>query len=156
MPRRYSVSPRNSTISERFWLKVDRHGPVPEHCPDLGPCWVWTAARTRDGYGTFWDGTRPVQAARFAWAEIVGPIDGGLLCRHHCRNPHCVSPRHLFLVPRSASGQAKLTWADVTAIREQAARGATQRALGRRFGVSHVAIGFVLRGKTWHEDRRPA
>jgi hypothetical protein len=32
---------------ERFWSKVDRNGPVPEHRPELGPCWVWTAGTFR-------------------------------------------------------------------------------------------------------------
>src|SRR5690349_18540768 len=39
---------------ERFWTKVDRYGPVSEHRPDLGPCWLWTAATTGGkGYGSF-------------------------------------------------------------------------------------------------------
>ena len=42
-----------STLEERFWRKVDKNGPIPEHRPELGPCWVWTAGtntrRTKDG-----------------------------------------------------------------------------------------------------------
>src|SRR5438445_7318820 len=26
---------------ERFWKKVDTHGPVPKCRPELGPCWLW-------------------------------------------------------------------------------------------------------------------
>ena len=38
------------TLLSRAWAKVNRNGPVPPGRPDLGPCWVWTAAR-RFGYG---------------------------------------------------------------------------------------------------------
>lgn len=34
----------NVAVQEpKFWEKVNKHGPVPEHCPELGPCWIWTA-----------------------------------------------------------------------------------------------------------------
>jgi hypothetical protein len=28
-------------IIERFWAKVNKDGPIPEHCSELGKCWVW-------------------------------------------------------------------------------------------------------------------
>ena len=40
-------------FTERFWAKVNRDGTVPAHCPELGPCWVWTAAVTKFGYSKF-------------------------------------------------------------------------------------------------------
>ena len=33
-------------VEERFWPKVDKNGPVPEPHPELGPCWVWTGAKS--------------------------------------------------------------------------------------------------------------
>lgn len=44
------VYPR-PTLEERFWKYVDRHGSVPEHRPELGPCWLWLKGINRDGYG---------------------------------------------------------------------------------------------------------
>ena|ERR1700694_1946906 len=38
------ASDRGGDPMLRFWLKVNQNGPVPEHRPELGPCWVWTAA----------------------------------------------------------------------------------------------------------------
>ena len=32
---------------KRFWSKVNKAGSVPPHRPELGPCWVWVAARVR-------------------------------------------------------------------------------------------------------------
>ena len=31
---------KRGTLAERFWAKVNKDGPVPEHRPDLGPCWI--------------------------------------------------------------------------------------------------------------------
>src|SRR3990167_5038069 len=41
------------TDQERFWEKVDKHGPIPEHRPELGSCWLWTAGQQSAGYGKF-------------------------------------------------------------------------------------------------------
>lgn len=43
------------TIEERFWAKVDKNGPMPEGRPDLGPCWLWTAAKIHCPYGHAFD-----------------------------------------------------------------------------------------------------
>jgi hypothetical protein len=32
--------PKPRPLGERFWVKVNKDGPVPVHCPELGPCWV--------------------------------------------------------------------------------------------------------------------
>lgn len=87
-----------------FWAKVDKHGPVPAHRPDLGPCWVWTAARHGKGYGMFSvDRKRKVRAHRFAYEMMVGPIPEGLDLDHLCRNRACVNPEHLEPVTRSVN-----------------------------------------------------
>lgn len=72
----------------RFWPKVA----LPD-TPD--GCWVWTAARTRDGYGVFRLGGRSVKAHRASYRTFVGPIPDGLTLDHVCNNPPCVNPAHL-------------------------------------------------------------
>lgn len=47
------------------------------------------------------------------------------------------------------NGMAKLTERRVLAIRRQAATGATLQSLADRYGVSHVAIHYVVTRKTW-------
>ncbi len=105
-----------------------------------------------------------VLAHRLAWMiehpfETLGP--GEIVC-HHCDNPPCVRPEHLFRgtmadnmrdrdskgrqARGSHNGRAKLTEADIPVIR---ASGESQAALGRRYGVSYQVIWAVLRGKTW-------
>ena len=91
MPREYS----KIAAVERFWPKVEFTGPVPEHRPDLGSCWLWTGGKNSEGYGRFYDGTREVQAHRFAYEFCIGPIPNGLTIDHLCRTHNCVEPLHL-------------------------------------------------------------
>jgi len=88
-------------LARRFWAKVDRRGPVPERYPELGPCWIWTRATDRKGYGRF--GVGPAGSNRVFFAHRVAmalagtvPPDDLMAC-HHCDNPPCCNPGHLFL-----------------------------------------------------------
>jgi hypothetical protein len=78
----------------RFWAKVNKDGPLPAHRPELGECWLWTAARNRQGYGRLRVGGSFISAHRFAYELLVGPIPGGLTIDHLCVNPPCVNPAH--------------------------------------------------------------
>lgn len=57
-------------------------------------CWVWTGTRWSTGYGRLVGGRA---AHRVAWELTNGPIPRGLLVCHHCDNPPCCRPDHLFL-----------------------------------------------------------
>lgn len=86
-------------MTERFWSKVDRSGPIPEHAPELGRCWIWSAGkcgRRPNRYGTF---TMPDGSQRsahiVAYQLKVGAVPDDLQLDHLCRNTVCVNTAHL-------------------------------------------------------------
>lgn len=93
----YQRKPRiRKSLEEYFWPKVDKKGPIPEHQPELGPCWIWIAARTDKGYGVLSDGIRQRGAHVIAWKIRYGLIPEGKMILHKCDNPPCVNTEHLF------------------------------------------------------------
>ena len=84
-------------LPPRFWSKV-RVSSTPTYRLDLGPCWLWTAAKRSNGYGAWSVGTRSegmAQAHRFAYEGLVSSVPHGLELDHLCRNRACVNIAHL-------------------------------------------------------------
>lgn len=90
--RRFIRGHNSIPIAQRFWTKV--------HCTDT--CWMWSGSRDRAGYGIIWrivagKSNRTAKAHRISWELHFGPIPEGLSVLHHCDNPPCVRPAHLYL-----------------------------------------------------------
>lgn len=89
-------------LADRFWEKVNRDGPLSEHRPDLGPCWLWTGAKDSNGYGLIQTGrystagNRVPEYAHRVSVRLTGEaIPEGLVLDHLCRTTCCVRPSHL-------------------------------------------------------------
>ena len=60
-------------------------------------CWEWEGPVNRSGYGLFSLDGDQAMAHRMAWWLGVGEVFiGGNIC-HHCDNPGCCNPAHLFM-----------------------------------------------------------
>lgn len=97
-----------SPLEARFWRKVNKDGPIPKHCPELGPCWIWTGKTNQYGYGIAWTGFTEVRAHRAGFEYQVGPIPDGLMVLHKCDNPACVRGTHLFSGTKKDNAQDAL------------------------------------------------
>jgi hypothetical protein len=135
---------------------------------DVTGCWNWTASQNGKGYGQISIDRRPRGAHRASYEAFVGPIPGGIFVCHHCDNRACINPAHLFLgsaadnaADRDSKGRevifdgvnhgsAKLSDADVDAIRSSHA---SQRDLGKRYGISGVQVHRIRSGKQWKGKR---
>lgn len=145
----------------RFWSKVDKSG----------ECWVYLYHRAPFGYGMLWVNKHLVPAHRFSWELSNGLIPKGLWVLHHCDNPPCVRPDHLFLgtpqdnvhdmiakgraryVARPLKGEAnpraKLTEVQVREIRAHLTAGQRYRDIARQYGVSSGLISHIASGIAW-------
>jgi len=143
----------------RFWSHVEIN--------DLFDCWNWTACKDRDGYGQFHFKSKQYKAHRVAWILSYGEIPEGLIVCHHCDNPSCINPTHLFLgthldnaKDRDLKGrgadhrgndgiESRLKPEQVIAIRELYQTEKNQSEIARMYKMSHSGIGLIVNRKTW-------
>ncbi len=149
---------RFKSIEERFWDKVDKKSD--------DECWEWIGAKS-NGYGDFWNGKR-IKAHQYSWILHKGEIPKGMLICHHCDNPACVNPNHLFLgtvrdnlIDMVNKGRGnfnygekypkhKLNTEDVLLIRKLYRLGAsTQIQLAKDFNMSFQQISRIVNNQRW-------
>jgi hypothetical protein len=142
-------------IRNHFWSKASIRSPE--------ECWPWIGGTNpqRRNYGRFYIHREDFRAHRVAYVLHYGHDPGELDVCHHCDNPICVNPHHLFIGTRAdnhrdmdAKGRRylyrKLSPDQVAEIRARyVPRVVSMATLAREYGVSPMAIHKIISGKTW-------
>ena len=145
------------TPEERFWFYVQKGK----------RCWEWTGYKNDKGYGIINLRGERLMAHRMSYQLAGHTIPAGMYVLHHCDNPGCVKPKHLFLgtiadnnADMDAKGRARrvgaqsgarnpsarITEADVRAIR---ASDESAAVLGARYGVTYNHIWAIRQRLFW-------
>lgn len=138
-------------------------------------CWEWRGQLvTKSGYGQVWVYPRMRYAHRVAWTITHGD-PGKLHVCHHCDNPKCINPAHLFVGtardnaldmvrkgraknkphPGTAHKLAKLTDDDVREIRRlytpspRKPHPYNTKGLAKKYGVAPSLIHRIVCGQSW-------
>lgn len=135
-------------IEKRFWSKVSK----------TETCWVWTGAHGQSGHGVVSTGQKSTQASRISWELHFGTIPNGLMICHHCDNPPCVRPDHLFLGTQKDNmkdscvkyrQQKKYTPGTIRLIRSRYANGTNTIVLAKDYGIPHYYIKRIIIRRVW-------
>lgn len=130
-------------------------------------CHEWIGAASSFGHGNINVDGKYWKVHRYAWTLARGAIPDGMCVCHHCDNPPCINPEHLFLGTRkdnsddmyrkgrgrksvgSGHWYSKFSDEDVRRIREAYLFGARQVDLAAAYGVHQTAISTVVRRQNW-------
>lgn len=143
-----------------FWRQVDKRG--------TKECWNWTGKTRRRGYGVFYANGKHWVAHRFMLEVVCGKtIPKGWHGCHHCDNPPCINPDHLFIgTPKEnvadairkqrrrhpvgeCAGQSRLTEQQVRAIIAEARSGKPYIAIAAKYGICPQHVSQLRTGRRW-------
>lgn len=143
-----------------FWSRI-QYGALDE-------CWPWLGSRS-DGYGVLNFQGKAWKAHRLIWSLVNNPIPEGAFICHHCDNPPCCNPHHLFLGSPLANmrdaankgrlkppdnrgerhGLSKLLDSDIVQIRALAATGIPQKQIAADFKIDSSTVSVIIHRKRW-------
>lgn len=135
-------------------------------------CWRWNGASDKDGYGVFTVRQNRVamtyKANRISFWFFGGDDPEDKLICHHCDNPWCVNPLHLFIGTytdnardRAKKGRSfsplgernngsRLTEGSVFEIRRLFKSGIARKELAKRFSINESTVHNIVKRKSWY------
>ncbi len=146
---------------KRFWDKVKTQG--------NDQCWPWTASTDLSGYGRFGFREILLSAHRVAWEITYGDIPFKKHVLHHCDNPRCCNPEHLFIgthqdnmADRDKKGRGKtcvlkgeknpnsrFKEVDIIEMRGMVKQGYKQGDVAKKFNTAQSVISNIINYKNW-------
>lgn len=150
----------SKVLEYRFWNRVDK----------TGSCWNWIGKKNKAGYGvfslSFIEKGKRILAHRQSWLLSGKEIPEQMYICHHCDNPSCVRPDHLFIGTLDDNNQdMKMKWRHTWGIRHPQARMdpervreirglwdiglLTQTQIGNIFGIGSRAVSKIVTGIRW-------
>lgn len=165
-----NIPPLSPEKIDRFWRKVALTA-------NDNDCWLWTASKIKDGYGSFRHGQDVFLSHRVSYLLSSGVDPNDKEVCHSCDTPQCVNPAHLFIGShsdnmcdmvkkdrfRGSTGKtwvskrcgeqvntSKLSASQVECIREMcASKVMTQAKIAEQFGVNRSTIQRIFYNKQW-------
>lgn len=155
-------------LIKRFLIKIS-----PEN---ENGCMEWLGWKNSGGYGKFSIYKKYITAHRFSYLYFIGHLPDEMCVCHHCDNPGCVNPKHLFLGTRSENMKdmankgrhpnkkgipltidnrgsnhvfAKLDEAKVKDIKIKLSKGIKGSIIAREYGVVEQIIYEIKNNKNW-------
>ena len=128
-------------------------------------CWLWLAAKDKDGYGLLKVNGKQKRAHRISYEQYIGIIPKGLFVCHSCDNPSCVNPTHLFVGTNSDNQKdavqkglltgrkgidhpmARLSEKDVISIINDKR---SERDIAKSYNVCYQQINNIKNKKSWN------
>ena len=141
----------------RFWSSVDVRG--------LHECWDWRGGSFGPGgHGRFALKNGRIATHRAAFELVRGAVPEGKWVLHHCDNPKCCNPKHLYagshadntqdavdrrrMASGERNGNTKLSEDQARFIRKNPLR-LTGEQLAKRFNVASSTISYIRNGRSW-------
>lgn len=130
-------------------------------------CWLWQGnINPASGYGRLTNGYKNFPAHRISWMRFNGcPIPEGQSVLHHCDNPPCVRPDHLFLGTQAENladmhsknrgkygsqiKNSKIKEPDALVVRALCDLGVSQRTVGALYGLSQQTVSKIAMRRIW-------
>lgn len=149
---------KSDTIEEYLDKRIDKS-------VDTG-CWDWTGHKDKAEYGVICNPWRKQFGTQFAhrvsYIVSKGQIEEGMLICHHCDNPSCVNPDHIYegtaqdnvndrtIRNRHKGPNRKLTPEQVREIRKLSKISA-QRDIAKIYKISQATVGRIINKKHYKD-----